>query len=209
MIKINYIAACAAFAMTAGAADAASFVNGSFESGPNPGGFTTLSAGDTSITGWTVTGSSVDYIGSYWQAADGSRSLDLSGNAAGGVEQTIATVAGQSYKVTFDLAGNPDGAPTIKTIDVTYDGGSAAFNFDTTGHTESSMGWTPESFVFTATGASTTFDFSSADATPYGPALDNVSISAVPEPATWAVMTIGLIGLGGVLRRRRRLAVAA
>ena len=73
--------ALALAAALCGAAHAAPFQNGSFETGPTPGGYVTLSAGDTQITGWTVTGDSVDYIGSYWPAADGSRSLDLSGNA--------------------------------------------------------------------------------------------------------------------------------
>jgi hypothetical protein len=32
--------------------------------------------------------------------------------------------------------------------------------------------------------------------------------TAVPEPATWAMMLVGFFGLGGVLRRRRALKVA-
>ena len=105
-------------AVLCGAAHAAPFQNGSFETGPTPGGYVTLTAGDTQITGWTVTGNSVDYIGSYWPAADGSRSLDLSGNAAGGVAQAFDTVAGHTYRVGFALAGNPDCAPTVKTVQV-------------------------------------------------------------------------------------------
>jgi hypothetical protein len=30
----------------------------------------------------------------------------------------------------------------------------------------------------------------------------------VPEPATWAMMLMGVFGLGGLLRRRRHLALA-
>ena len=98
--------ALALAAALCGAAHAAPFQNGSFETGPTPGGYVTLSAGDTQITGWTVTGDSVDYIGSYWPAADGSRSLDLSGNAGGGVAQAFDTVAGRTYRVyTFTATG--------------------------------------------------------------------------------------------------------
>lgn len=35
-----------------------------------------------------------------------------------------------------------------------------------------------------------------------GPILDNVSITAVPEPATWAMLIMGFAGVGAALRRR-------
>ena len=39
---------------------------------------------------------------------DGKRSLDLNGSpGVGGVAQTFATVPGQTYEVTFCMAGNP------------------------------------------------------------------------------------------------------
>ena len=59
-----------------------------------------------------------------------------------------------------------------------------------------------------ATSSSTTLSFASATGTAFGPALDNVSVAAVPEPASWALMLVGFGGLGAVLRRQRR-AVAA
>src|SRR2546421_3026708 len=58
-------------------------VNGSFETGATPpfGGAFIPAPDSTSIPGWTVQSGSVDYIGSdTWQAADGSRSLDMSGH---------------------------------------------------------------------------------------------------------------------------------
>lgn len=98
--------------LLAGVAQAAPFQNGSFEIGPAPGAtFITLGAGDTSITGWEVTGAGIDYIGGLWQPADGNRSLDLSATAAGGIQQTFDTVAGHNYQVTFSLAGNPSTPP--------------------------------------------------------------------------------------------------
>lgn len=65
-----------------------SIVNGSFEAttGGDPGaGFLTKGTGDTSITGWTVAGHSIDYIGGYWVADDGVRSLDMNGISTGEV----------------------------------------------------------------------------------------------------------------------------
>lgn len=192
-------------------AQAAPFQNGSFETGPAPGGFLNLTVGDTQITGWTVTGTSIDYIGTYWAAADGSRSLDLSGVGAGGVEQTFDTVAGRTYRVSFALAGNMDCGPQVKTVQVLADGGAATdYTFDTAGHSlPSNMGWTTQTYTFTATGATTTLAFTSQDTTNCGPALDNVVVTDVtpaPVPATseWGLMVLAsLMGLAALHRRRR------
>jgi len=81
---------------------AMSILNGSFEQGTisdlDPR-FETLPAGSENITSWEIIGDSVDYIDFLWMASDGDRSLDLSGLAAGGVQQTFATVDGQMYEV--------------------------------------------------------------------------------------------------------------
>ena len=50
--------------------------------------------------------------------------------------------------------------------------------------------------------------FASGDTNASGPALDNVSISAVPETATWAMMILGFGVVGGAVRRRRSTALA-
>jgi hypothetical protein len=113
LLAISILASLVAFS-----AQASTFVNGSFELGTAPGQFITLNGGDsTSITGSTVGGGSngVDYIGSYWTASDGSRSIDLNGLVPGSIFQTFDVVAGQTYQVSFDFAGNPAGGPQFKT----------------------------------------------------------------------------------------------
>jgi len=196
-------------AALAGVAPASVIVNGSFENGTNPGsGFLTLGAGDnTSITGWTVGSGSVDYIGGYWQASSGGRSIDLSGNGAGSLSQTFATVAGQNYRVTFDLAGNPDSAG-VKTLTVSAAANSQVFNFDSTGKSRPAMGWTGQTFFFTATGSSTTLTFTSNTNSAFGPALDNVVVDPVPEPLSLVVFGGLVVGGAGIALRRRMTAKA-
>jgi choice-of-anchor C domain-containing protein len=184
-------------------AHASPFINGSFESGSfDSASFDTIQAGSTAITGWTVGLNSVDWIGTYWNAQNGSRSIDLSGAANGSLSQIFDTVVGQAYDVQFYVAGNPDGGPVIKTFDAGVTVSVPEF-FDNSGFTKSAMGWTLYSFDFTATSISSTLTFSSTTNTPYGAALDNVSVAAIPEASTWAMLLLGFAGVGFLAYRRK------
>ena len=163
--------------------------------------FATVNAGGT-IGPWTVGAGGVDWITGYWQPAEGNGSVDLSGNADGSVSTTFSTVIGQSYTVDFYVAGNPDGAPTIKTLDLLAGNLNETFTFNTTGNTLGSMGWILKTASFTATGSQTTLTFASEAGSAYGPALDGVTVTTVPEPATSAFALLGLAGIG-LFRRRR------
>src|SRR5688572_18224503 len=102
-MKILGLLAGAALLLGAQSAYAVTITNGGFESGTNPGAFTTVAAGGTNITGWTVGGNGVDYIGTYWTASEGGRSIDLSALNAGSVSQVLnGLTIGQEYTVTFD-----------------------------------------------------------------------------------------------------------
>lgn len=194
---------------------AAPFQNGSFETGTlnNTGSFDTLATGSTAITGWTVIGDGIDYMGAAWTAAAGSRSIDtLSCGVSGGVSQTFDTVVGGTYVVSLALAGNPDGG--VKTLVASAASATANFTFNTAGRSGSNMGWTTVSFAFIATGSTTTLSLlggvQGGGNSCAGAAIDNVSVTQISGPA--AVPLGG--GLGGAaliavatwlgLRRRQR-----
>lgn len=162
-------------------------VNGSFESGPYingaPGGYVTCGLNDARITGWIVTDDNVDHVGStFFQPSDGARSIDLNGLQPGALAQTFATSPGATYLVTFDMAGNPGAAPTVKTMRVSAAGSFADFNFNISGKSTTSMGWVNKSWSFVALSTSTTIEFRSLDSPPTlgGPALDRVVVDLVP-----------------------------
>ncbi|MCA1623376.1 MAG: choice-of-anchor C family protein [Acidobacteria bacterium] len=159
--------------------------NGSFETDTNPGGFTTVYMGNTNIDDWSVDFGSIDYIGSYWQASEGVRSIDMSGrNEAGQISQTLTTVAGWTYQVTFDMSGNPDGGCGVKEMSVSVDGlSSQSYTYDTclSGNTREDMKWAPNTYYFTATSSETVLTFTSLIAGFFGPALDNVNIEIVTQ----------------------------
>jgi choice-of-anchor C domain-containing protein len=195
-------------------------VNGSFEQGsadPNNtvAGYLPLAGGSTAITGWEVLGNPIEWIGYFWQASDGQNSVDLDGSLASGVRQTFATTPGQTYLVTFDLAGNPDNIPVIKPMRVSADGQSASFYFDDTGATHTDMMYVRQTFSFVADDSSATLEFRSltdvAAENPggvqgYGPVIDNVSAEAVPTPAALWLLLTGFAGVAATRQKQRRSA---
>ena len=156
--------------------------NGSFEVGINPpsGGYRTLYAPNTDITGWTVSSGNLDWIRTYWNASDGALSLDLVGTAAGKIEQTFSTNIGEQYEVTFDMAGNPVTYTGTTQLRVEAAGQHADFSFNNSGMTTSNMGWVTISWFFTAVDTTTALSFMSlGDYNRSGPTLDNVNVTAI------------------------------
>ena len=165
---------------------AASFTNGSFEtSSVTPGAFTTLTAVDSAtLSPWTVTSGNIDLIGSYWNASNGTQSLDMNGTTNGSISQQFDTTPGYTYVVKFDLSGNPDGGPTVKTMDVTAGGTTSSYSYDTVanGTTRQNMNWKPQTFTFKASSNATALTFTSTTgiSSSFGPALDNVTVGTNP-----------------------------
>jgi len=164
-------------------------VDGSFEPPrvPAPAYYENVTAGEQ-VGAWTVSSASVDVLGDDWQAADGTVSLDLSGNQAGSVYQDLPTVPGREYVVNFALAGNADGPPDVKQLRVTFGAAVEEFAFSQGDHTEQDMGWVRRqlgadptgpntaSVRVTAVEESTRLEFTSLTEGFFGAAIDDVQV---------------------------------
>jgi len=210
LIDRKVFAVCAAMGLTAlpGIGHANLITNGNLASVCGSGSFCTYNSGDsTSISNWSVTSGSVDLITGYWQTPPGGgNSVDLDGNAPGGIQTSFATNAGTEYTLSFELSGNPDGGNPLKTVQVDVAGVIQTFTFDTSamGSSKSNMKWVLETLTFVATGATTSLKFTSLDGSgPYGAVIANVDVE-VPEPGTLALLGAGLLATAGVMRRKRR-----
>ena len=204
-MKFNALALVAMVGLGSSSANAAvNFVSdGDFTSPSGGATFTTYAPG--SMGPWTVGGAGVDLIGGYWQApAATGGSVDLDGNAPGSISQDLSLTSGK-YLLSFYLSGNPDGMPPIKALDVTLGSGTPQlFSYTTGTNTHTDMQYVLEKYEFTATGP-TELTFASGDTnTPYGAVIGDVIVSAVPEPATWAMLIFGIAAIGTMLRLGRR-----
>jgi choice-of-anchor C domain-containing protein len=167
--------------------------NGSFEEPTNTSD-ASLPAGSTGINGitdWTIGGNSVNLDSlPYWQAEDGSQSLDLSGNFPGSVSQTVTgTTAGTPYTLSWWMAGNPECGQAVKTMAVYWNGALVDEpTFDTTSDYHLAMGWVEQEVNVVGTG-NDTVEF--ADVTPDGSScganLDNVTLEVSPVSTTLSV----------------------
>jgi len=162
-----------------------------------PANWTAPGPGAVDLIGETTTGTAFDFFpgnGGY---------VDLDGsNGVAGTLQTLASFGAGTYTLSFDLGGNARG-DVDKTTVITLGDFSQSITLS------SAAPLAPESFTFKTTGGQLSFADLAGGNQNIGNILDNVSLSAVPEPATWAVMLMGFGGLGVAMRgNRRKLAVA-
>jgi hypothetical protein len=191
------------------AAQASNLITNGYFSQPDPSTYNhsgwNLAA---SIPGWTSnttdqieTGLNGTYgLGSYLGSTT---NLELNANTFGSISQTVTgLIVGHEYDLTFGFGTRGGAGPQQMTV--SFGGaGLGTLNAPASG----SSSWAGESFTFFATGASEVLTFASNNVggnPAEGNELTAVSLSAVPEPAAWALMLAGFAGLGAALRGRRR-----
>jgi hypothetical protein len=154
----------------------------------------------TGFANWTVSNGTVDLIGNGFFDFFPSNGLyvDLDGSTGDSGVLTLNPLflpAG-NYTLSFLLAGSQRGDTNTVTVNVGAEP-PQTFTLD------SGIPLTPQAISFTmATGGILSLSFENSGGDNVGLILDNVSIEAVPEPATLLLLGSGLTALA--LRRRRR-----
>lgn len=185
-------------------------VDGGFNLGANVGAYNYANGFHGSLVGtgtpWTFTdGSGVANKASAWGGMANSNALAFIQNYSGFAHNTPTvsqsfTSSASSYVVTFDLAQRPSNSESLQVL---LDGQVLG----NTLLTPVGASFTNYSFTVSGlTGTNHTLQFKGVNNSNRNDSslfLDNVSVTAVPEPETYAMMVAGLALVGVVARRRK------
>lgn len=155
----------------------------------------------TGFANWTVSDGAVDLIGNgYFDFQPGNGlyvDMDGSTGDAGKMTSSTFSLAAGSYQLSFELAGNHRNN-NQESVTVQVAMGSLLNEIISLNRTDPFQLFTYNFSLATATSAALSFEGAYGDN--IGMLLDNVVFKSVPEPATLALLGIGLLGIG--FRRR-------
>lgn len=190
-----------------------SFENGTFLLGANAG--EALAAGSTVMTGWAVVSPGAADI--VWlqngnvetvSTPFGNRFLDLTGSTDAapfaGVSQTIATIVGTSYMLTYSLGVDQSGGLDAGPVGITADAGSTTGNCDNYNPPGGGNQWETCTLNFTASSATTAISLYGDQGILYI-GLDNVDVEAASSPTPEPALALPLLAALGMLVTRRRV----
>jgi hypothetical protein len=130
-------------------------------------------------------------------------------NANGKLEQTINGLKiGTTYQLKFSWAAAQladRSGPTTEQLRIGFGDQSAATGI-ISNTSRGATDWETDTFDFKADSTSALLSFLSVGTVGLPPValLDGVSVTAVPEPSTWALMVLALGGVGAAARTARR-----
>jgi hypothetical protein len=158
---------------------------------------------------WQITVGNVDLVqqSGGWPAPPQSSPyyLDLNGNTNGAIQQSFGTTLGQKYNLSFYYSNNPGGSPHPAEASVQVGSINGIVMHD--GATTSDLSWKFYSNSFIANAPLMTLSFAELDnCCNGGVLLDTISMSAIPESSTWAMVILGFAGVGLLAYRRKNKA---
>src|SRR5579862_1556026 len=113
--------------------------------------------------------------------------------------QTLTTVMGQYYTISYWVAGSE-----ANFLEVTFSGSTLFDGTSPTGGVGSPSDYVEYTFNATATSTSTVLAFSGQRTVSGEILVDDVSVTAVPEPTPWLLTAASLLGLGALRFKLRR-----
>jgi hypothetical protein len=159
----------------------------------------------TSIPGWASTYSSIEIHNQVYPAFAGNQYVEVDVWQNSDIFQTVPTIPGQIYTLSFAYAPRPERAADTNPINVFFNG-ILVDSVTRSGLGETTTSWSTHSYLVTATAETSTVLFAAAGISDgYGGLLDDVQLIAVPEPSTMVLVVAGLMGL--VHQRRKRATV--